>query len=106
MRIVAALPFVAATLIGSASLPERGDAESGQNRLFLDANNRTPLGEVLSFDSEAGVANFFGARSLEASLAAQFFAGARGASAHMLFARFPVGGARAPLWVKYRRAHA
>jgi len=98
VRIVAAFPFVAATLIGSASLPERGDAESGQNRLFLDANNRTPLGEVLSFDSEAGVANFFGARSLEASLAAQFFAGARGASAHMLFARFPVGGARARLY--------
>ena len=98
MRTVGVIPLLAASLIGAASLHERADAQYARNRLFLDANNRTPLGEVVSFDNEKAVANFYGVRSLEASLAADFFTGYSGSSAHMLFARFPVGGARARLY--------
>ena len=98
MRCIQAIPLVIASLIGSTSLSERANAQHTLDRLFLDANNRTPLYKILSFDSEPAVANFYGARSLEASLAAQFFAGYSGSSAHMLFARFPVGSARAHLY--------
>ena len=98
MRYIAAFPLAGACLIGAALIPEPAKAQHALDRLFLDPNNRTPLYEALSFDNETKVANFYGAASLEASLAQQFFAGYRGSSAHMLFARFPVGGARAHLY--------
>jgi hypothetical protein len=98
MRYVEAFRLVVASLIGSTWLPGSATAQHALDRLFLDANNRTPLYKVLSFTNEAEVANFFGATSIEASLAAQFFAGYNGSSAHMLFARFPVGSARAHLY--------
>jgi hypothetical protein len=94
----AALPLVAASLIGSASLPERASAQDALDRLFLDTSNYTPLNEVLSFNSETAVENFYGENSSEASLAAEFYAGYSGSSAYMLFARYPVGGARARLY--------
>jgi hypothetical protein len=98
VRYVEAFRLVVASLIGSTWLPGSATAQHALDRLFLDANNRTPLYKVLSFTNEAEVANFFGATSIEASLAAQFFAGYNGSSAHMLFARFPVGSARAHLY--------
>ena len=98
MRYVEAFPLLAASLIASASFPESANAQHALDRLFLDPNNRMPLYKVLSFNNETEAANFFGAASVEASLAAQFFAGYHGSSAHMLFARFPVGGARAHLY--------
>jgi hypothetical protein len=97
MRYVAAFPLVA-SLIASTWFPQSANAQHALDRLFLDANNRIPLYEVLRFNNETEAANFFGAASIEASLAHQFFAGYRGSSAHMLFARFPVGGARAHLY--------
>jgi hypothetical protein len=98
MRGIEVVSLVIASLVGPALFSERAHAQQALDRLFLDANNRTPLYQVLSFGSETAVANFYGARSLEASLAAQFFAGYSGSSAHMLFARFPVGSARAHLY--------
>lgn len=98
MRYVRAFPLIAASLVGSASLPERANAQYALDRLFLDPSNETPLNEVLSFNSETAVANFYGVNSPEASLAAEFYAGYSGASANMLFARYPVGGARARLY--------
>jgi hypothetical protein len=97
MRIAIALPLVAAFLTGSALLSERANAQD-LNRLFLDPSNETPLNEVLSFNSETAVANFYGANSSEASLASEFYAGYNGSSVNMLFARYPVGGARARLY--------
>jgi hypothetical protein len=98
MRLVEAFPLVTTSLIASMGFPESANAQHALDRLFLDVNNRTPLYKVLSFNNETEVANFFGAASVEASLAAQFFAGYHRSSAHMLFARFPVGGARAHLY--------
>jgi len=97
MRIAIALSLVAASLTGSALLSERASAQA-LDRLFLDNSNQTPLNEVVSFDTETAVANFYGVNSLEASLAAEFYAGYTGSSADMLFARYPVGGARARLY--------
>jgi Protein of unknown function (DUF3383) len=64
------------------------------NRLFLEAENTTPANSVLSFNSATAVANYYGARSKEASLANEFFAGYGGASATMLFTR--TGSMRRP----------
>jgi hypothetical protein len=73
-------------------------SQYGLDRLFLDTSNLIPFNEVLSFNSEAAVANFFGAGSAEATLAADFFSGYAGSSANMLFDRLPVGGGRARLF--------
>jgi len=86
-KIAIALPLVAAFLTGSALLSERANAQV-LNRLFLDPSNETPLNEVLSFDSETAVANFYGANSSEASLAFEFYADYDGSLANMLFAVF------------------
>jgi hypothetical protein len=98
MRYVGVFPLIAASLVGSATLPQRANAQYALDRLFLDPSNETPLNEVPSFSSETAVANFYGVNSPEASLAAEFYAGYSGASANMLFARYPVGGARARLY--------
>ena len=67
------------------------------DRLFLETSSVTPGFEVLSFNSETAVVNFYGVGSSEAGLAAQFFA-EYGTAATMLFARYPVGGNRAHLF--------
>ena len=76
MRYGAALPLVAAFLLGSASLPECSKAQTNPytlDRLFLDPNDSTPLYEILSFSSQTEVKNYFGAVSPEATLAKEFF---------------------------------
>jgi hypothetical protein len=101
MRYVGALPLVAASIIGSASLPESAKAQSNPfalDRLFLESNEDTPLYDVLSFNSETAVANYYGKDSTEAGLATEFFQGYTGTAANMLFARFPGLPARAHLY--------
>jgi Protein of unknown function (DUF3383)/PEP-CTERM motif len=101
MGYAAFFPLLAATLIGSASLPQRASAQSNPyalDRLFLDASNITPFNEVLSFNSAMAVDSFYGADSTEAHLASDFFSGYTGSSANMLFARFQPGGGRARLF--------
>jgi hypothetical protein len=101
MRYVAAFPLVAAFLLGSASLPECAKAQSNPyalDRLFLTNNDWAPLYDVLAFDSETAVANYFGATSQPARLATEFFTGYTGTSATMLFTRYPELPARAHLY--------
>jgi hypothetical protein len=101
MRFLGAFSLAAASLIGSASLPEGADAQSNPyalDRLFLESNEDTPLYDVLSFTSETGVANYYGKSSPEARLASEFFAGYTGTAAHMLFTRYPDLPARAHLY--------
>jgi Protein of unknown function (DUF3383)/PEP-CTERM motif len=98
MRYARTFPLVAAALIGSASLPECANAQYALDRLFLEVGDATPLGDVLSFDSETEVANYYGATSHEAKLATEFFAGYSGSSANMLFTRYPFLPARAHLY--------
>ena len=100
MRCAAALPLFAASLIGSSSFPECANAQSNPyalDRLFLEEPNTTPLYGVLSFNSYAAVANYYGDTSSEATLASEFFAGYNGSSANMLFTRLPYLPARAHL---------
>jgi hypothetical protein len=89
---------VCVTFLVSMLFPRFANAQYTLDRLFLDTNNRIPLHEVISFSNAAEVADFYGMRSMEASLASDFFAGYNGSAAHMLFARFPVGGGRAHLY--------
>jgi hypothetical protein len=101
LRHIAALPLVAASLLGLLSLPECTNAQTNPyalDRLFLDVSNSLPLNEVLSFNSAAAVENFFGVSSPEATLANDFFSGYNGSSATMLFDRFVPGGGRARLF--------
>jgi hypothetical protein len=101
MRCSAALPLVVASLIGSASFSECANAQSNPyalDRLFLDPNDSTPLYNILTFNSETEVANYYGNGTPEAKLATQFFSGYTGDSANMLFTRFPDEPARAHLY--------
>jgi hypothetical protein len=98
MRYATTLPLLTASLIVFAALPDRANAQYALDRLFLEVGDATPLGDVLSFDSETGVANYYGATSDEAKLAAEFFAGYSGSSANMLFTRYPFLPARAHLY--------
>jgi hypothetical protein len=100
LRYAAALPLVAASLIASASLSERANAQTNPyalDRLFLAQSQSQPLYSVLSFNSETAVENHYGASSEEATLAQDFFAGYTGTSANMLFIRLPILSARAHL---------
>jgi hypothetical protein len=67
-------------------------------RLFLDPNPTTPATGVLSFNSATAVADYYGATSFEAGLAAQFFNGYGDAPATMLFTRYSAGGGRPHLY--------
>jgi hypothetical protein len=67
-------------------------------RLFLDPNPTTPATGVLSFNSAAAVADYYGETSFEASLAKEFFAGYGDTSATMLFTRYSAGGDRPHLY--------
>jgi hypothetical protein len=101
MRYGAALPLVAAFLLGTASLPECAKAETNPyalDRLFLDPNDSTPLYDILSFSSQTEVENYFGAVSPEATLAKEFFKDYTGDSANMLFTRYPDEPGRAHLY--------
>jgi hypothetical protein len=102
MRYAAALPLVAASLIGSASLAESANAEKSNpyalDRLFLDSTDDTPLYDVLTFGNATEVANYYGATSHQAQLANEFFDGYSGSSANMIFTRIPDLPARAHLY--------
>jgi hypothetical protein len=101
VRHAAALTLIAATLIGSASLPEYANAQSNPyalDRLFLDSQDSTPLNEVLSFDSATEVDDYFGVSSEQARLAKEFYANGGAGVANMLFARYPYSPARAHLY--------
>ena len=100
MRYVGALSLVAASLIGSASLPESAKAQSNPyalDRLFLAQSQQQPLYEVLSFDDATQVENYYGVGTEEARLAAEFFKGCDACGANMLFTRLPILSARAHL---------
>jgi hypothetical protein len=101
MRYVAAIPLVAASLIASVSLPECANAQSNPyslDRLFLMPSFDQPLYQILSFNNETEVANYYGATSYQAHLASDFYANGGAGSATMLFTRYPEGGARAHLY--------
>lgn len=72
MRYAGAFPLVAASLIASVSLPDCATAQFTLDRLFLEENDYTPLYDVLSFNSETAVANYYGAKSVKAGLATDF----------------------------------
>jgi hypothetical protein len=60
--------------------------------LVLTNNTRVPIGTVLSLSTAAAVANYFGASSQEAALAATYFEGEQNATltpAALLFAQYP-----------------
>jgi hypothetical protein len=67
-------------------------------RLFLDPNPTTPATGVLSFNSAAAVADYYGAGSFEAGIANEFFAGYGDTPATMLFTRYSAGGGRPHLY--------
>lgn len=98
MRYARTFPLVAASLIVLAARPECANAQYALDRLFLEIGDDTPLGDVLPFNSETEVANYYGATSDEAKLAAEFFYGYSGSSADMLFTRYPFLPARAHLY--------
>jgi hypothetical protein len=100
MRFTAVFSLGFAALICSAALNDGASAQSNPyalDRLFLDPD-QIPFNDVLSFNSETAVENYFGLGSREASLASDFFAGYTGDSANMLFARFVPGGGRARIY--------
>jgi hypothetical protein len=69
-------------------VPVTASAQNSQypfDRLFLMEPSATPAGEVLTFNSEVGVANYFARGSEQARLATEFFRGYTGSSANMLF---------------------
>jgi hypothetical protein len=69
-RFVSSIPSVLAA----------GGAALGMNAIILTANTAVPIGALLRFGSATAVANFFGSSSLEAELAATYFAGFVGAT--------------------------
>src|SRR5580658_147736 len=100
LRYAATLPLAAASLIASALLAERANAQSNPyalDRLFLAQGQSQPFDSVLSFNSVTAVENYYGVSTEEATLAQDFFAGYTGTSANMLFTRLPVLSARAHL---------
>lgn len=69
-----------------------GGAALALTGLILTADTSVPIGAVQQFPDAASVSNFFGATSLEASLAAIYFAGYDGATANpgaLLFSQYP-----------------
>jgi hypothetical protein len=101
MNRLGTFPIGIAALLGSVSVPVSAIAQNSQyalDRLFLEESATTPLYDVVSFNSETAVANYYGAASQEATLATEFFAGYTGSSANMLFTRYPILPARAHLY--------
>src|SRR5271165_1167457 len=99
MRYAAALPLVAASLIGSASFPVCANAQTyALDRLFLAQSQKQPFDEVESFTNETEVENYYGVGTEQARLASEFYNGYTGSTpANMLFIRLPVLSARAHL---------
>ncbi len=101
MNCIGSFRVAIAALLGSLPVLASASAQNSQyalDRLFLEESDTTPLYDVLSFGSETAVANYYGATSQEAQLATEFFAGYTGASANMLFTRYPILPARAHLY--------
>ena len=101
MNCVGTFPLGVVALLGSLSVPVCANAQTNPyalDRLFLMEPSATPAGEVLTFNSEVAVANYFGRGSEQARLATEFFRGYTGSSANMLFTRFPYLPARAHLY--------
>jgi hypothetical protein len=81
-RLVKVTPTVVPT--GGTGLDVQG--------LFLTQSNRVPIGQVQAFQSDDDVAAFFGASSLEASVAVRYFKGYDSSPikpANLLFAQYP-----------------
>ena len=97
MRSAAALPLIAASLIWSASIAERANAQTyALDRLFLAQSQKQPFDEVKSFTNQTAVDNYYGVGTEQARLASDFFAGLpNGDTAKMLFIRLPILSARA-----------
>lgn len=73
-------------------LPAGGSALN-LNGLFLTLSSRPPIGAVPSFPSAAAVEDYFGAGTLEATLAAKYFAGFDNSTKKpgaILFAQYPL----------------
>jgi hypothetical protein len=100
LRYTAIVPLAAASLIASALLAERANAQSNQyalDRLFLAQGQGQPVYSVLSFNSVTAVENYYGVGTEEATPAQEFFMNYTGTQANMLFTRLPVLSARAHL---------
>ena len=101
MRYGAALPLVAAFLLGSASLPECAKAQTDPSRLIAYFwTQMTAPRFMTSCHSIAKqqVENYYGAVSPEATLAKNFYKNGGSGSAYMLFTRFPDEPGRAHLY--------
>ena len=61
------------------------------NRLVILGTDTTPANVVLSFNSITAVANYYGATSIEASLAEEFFGANYAGTATLMFTRFGLG---------------
>lgn len=71
---MATIPVSVDVQVNPGVLPAGGDALN-LNGLLLTSSTRVPIGQVLSFPTQAAVAAFFGAASLEASYATDYFLG-------------------------------
>ena len=74
------------------SVLSAGGSSLALNGLMLDSGTRVPIGTVASFPTQAAVAAYFGAASLNATLASVYFGGFIGATkvpGAMLFVQYP-----------------
>src|SRR5579863_2218957 len=69
-----------------------GGSSLALNGLMLDSGTRVPIGTVATFPTQPAVAAYFGAASLNATLASVYFGGFIGATkvpGAMLFVQYP-----------------
>jgi hypothetical protein len=101
MRVKRIVSTVALSSLASVSVPILTNAQVATyplNRLFLTNSESVPLDQTLSFGSAKAVEDYFGATSIQATEATQYFNGYTGSVVDMLFTRFPPGGGRARLF--------
>jgi len=68
------IPVSTSVQVNPGVLPAGGDALN-LNGLLLTSSTRVPIGQVLSFPTQQAVASYFGAASIEASYATNYFLG-------------------------------
>lgn len=71
---MATIPVSNAVTVNPGVLPAGGNALN-LNGLLLTSSTRVPIGQVLSFPTQAAVAQFFGAASVEGAYATDYFLG-------------------------------
>lgn len=89
--MLSTIPASAIVTVNPGVISAGGDALS-LNGLMLTTSVRPPIGEVLSIPTLAGVIDYFGADSLEANIAAVYFAGFDNSQIkpnNLLFAQYP-----------------